>query len=165
MSEKLPVKHLKLYKLGEIPRSEFIDIPTNNTDLLDQEKRGFFFKLLRTPKPQRKFEPKISKKAKHLIKLNAAVWLHFVTPPKQKVAFMLVYKDLIDKFGVIVEEVGPTHKTSIMLSNKVEIEYTGEIEFLRAYCTGISSGEIVTAEGLNIKRMTSTEDIAIEKLA
>ncbi|WP_163835366.1 hypothetical protein [Spartinivicinus ruber] len=165
MSERFSVKNLKLYKLGEIPRSEFIDVPTNNTDLLDQEKRSFFFKLLRSPKPQKQSKPKSSKKTKHTIKLNAVVWLHFVTPPKQKIAFMLVYKDLTGEFGVIVEEINSTSATSMMLSNTVEIEYTGDIEFLRACCAGIGPSESVTIEGLNVKRVKLAEDVSIDKSA
>ncbi|MCX4027125.1 hypothetical protein H0A36_21545 [Endozoicomonas sp. SM1973] len=163
MSNKFPIKQLKLYKLGEIARSEFIDTFTNSGDLLDKEKRSFFFKLLRSQKQSKKI-PQI-KKGKHVIKLNAVVWLHFVIPPKQTITFMLVYKDMTGEYGVIIEEVQPGSVTSMMLSNTVELEYIGDIEYMRACCAGIGAGESLTAEGLSVKRVKSAEEIKTDKMA
>ncbi|MBU2712301.1 hypothetical protein [Zooshikella harenae] len=159
MHQKVPTTCLKLHKLGEVPRSAYMDSQTTPSDLIDAEKRSFFFKLLRSSKPQKAVPPP-TKKVKHSLKLNAVVWLNFITPPKQTISFLLVYKDASGEFGVIVEEAPPSSSTSMMLSNTVDIEYLGDIEYLRACCTGLSKGESVMVESLSIKPAQTTDKLA-----
>ncbi|MGI0116333.1 hypothetical protein [Zooshikella sp. RANM57] len=149
MFQKVPTNCLKLHTLGEVPRSVYMDLQAQPSDLQDAEKRNFFFKLLRSTTPH-KTAP-TPKKEKHTLKLNAVVWLHFITPPKLTITFMLVYKDVTGEFGVIVEEAPPSSSTSMMLSNTVEIEYKGDIEYLKACCTGLSKDESVMLETLSVK--------------
>ncbi|WP_027709970.1 hypothetical protein [Zooshikella ganghwensis] len=149
MFQKVPTNCLNLHILGEVPRSVYMDMQTQPSDLQNAEHRNFFFKLLRGTKPQKSVPA--PNKDKHILSLNAVVWLNFITPPKQTITFLLVYKDITGEFGAIVEEAQPSSSKSIMLSNIVDIEYIGEIEYLTACCTGLSKDEHVMLETLSVK--------------
>ena len=154
MSDVIPARLVKLKPLADVPRHEFTDRPSkavaNNksprTALarmlgISASEKGNSKRNLSSSKPQRRT-------------FNAAVWLRFLDSPKQPVSMWLLYRDDKGEFAVMVDQ-AKVDSGSTMLSGCVTIPVHGQIEYMKACCSGLEPGKPYTVEELYVQRHAS----------
>ncbi len=151
MITKLPAKFFKLSLLAEIPRREYVDAP-DCKDPLNEQDRLSFFKLLRSKTTKKS---PISPLFKQSLKFNVALWGRINRPSDNLISFLLHYKDASGSFVVVAEEAKATE--NLMLTNTVELQTQGEIEFIRACYAGLSEGQSLHVDELFIQRIREPE--------
>ncbi|GLQ31110.1 hypothetical protein [Litoribrevibacter albus] len=154
MNNSIPSRFLRdITLLLNVPRSEFLDVPECK-DPFDQKSRLDFFKLLRG-KTKSEPQPKVNPKQKHIRQFNTAVWLSFKNPPDKPVALLLQYKDSKGEFSIIVDESTPDSSTTMMLSGDTNLEFYGELEYLKAIATGLKKDHLFFVEEIHVQRIRS----------
>ena len=138
--------------LAEIPRSEYMDAPVCANPTSESE-RSLFFKLLRSKNPAHKSK---LKHQKQILKFNAVLWGRLSFPSDNLVGFFLSYKDAKGSYAVLVEEAKATE--SIMLTNKVEFEVYGEIEYLRACFSGLQKNQRILVDEIFVQRIAEVKE-------
>ncbi|GAA3916665.1 hypothetical protein [Litoribacillus peritrichatus] len=86
-------------------------------------------------------------------RFNTAVWLSFNQPPTAPIALILSYKDSKGEFSIVVDDVKPAGSSSLMLSGNVTLNYHGDLEYLKASCTGFNLADDFTIEDAHIKKI------------
>jgi hypothetical protein len=153
MTTLLPANLFKLRQLAEVPRSVFAAAPTLD-DARDEKKRLSFLGMLRRgPTPKTPATAPRPLNAEHTF--NAAVWIRFADVPKQAISLVLVFKDQKGEFGVVVDEAPVGASRSIMLSGNVTINVRGDIEYLRACCSGVDSNQRYVIDELYVQRVNT----------
>ncbi len=104
-------------------------------------------------KPKADLRVASRKLSKETCCFNTAVWLTFKTPPIAPVGLILSYKDSKGEFAVVVDDVKPSEGLSVLLSGNTELNIHGELEYLKASCTGFSLGQDYIVEDAHIKKM------------
>ncbi|WP_020407727.1 hypothetical protein [Hahella ganghwensis] len=151
MTDIIPSKLLKLKVLAEVPRSEFCDAPKCDNPANSASRLSFIKKLRMGPKK----DAKPDNRRKPIVKetFNAAAWIRFVNSPSQPISFWLVYRDERDEFAVMLDEAKLNAGSSTMLSGCATIEVKGEIEYMRACCSGARDGELYSVEELYVQKV------------
>lgn len=152
MADKIPAKFLKLRVLAEVPRTEFMDGP-GCSDPMDEERRSLFFKLLRTKQDHKP----VAKDYKRKLKFNAALWARVTNPGDNIIGFMIEYKDFTGHFAVTVEETKATE--AVMFANEVEFEVRGQIEYIKACCSGLTTSQKILIDELFIQRIQEQQSL------
>ena len=151
MNEKMPIKFLKLKKLADVPRSEYMDGPSPK-ELRDAKKRKSFLSLLRkgSGKPANVTRGPVT------LTFNAAAWMRVPDSAKQKVSLVICYKDSSGEYAVVVDEAEISESYSLMLSGCVTIESKGMPEYVHACCSGLTDGQLTFVDELHVQSVKST---------
>ena len=150
MNEKIPTKFLKIKKLADVPRSEYMDGPSPK-ELRDAKKRKSFLSLLRkdTGKQNNVNRGPVT------LTFNAAAWMRVPDSANQKVALVICYKDRSGEYAVVVDEANISESYSLMLSGCVTIESQGTPEYVRACCSGLNEGQLTFVDELHVQSVKS----------
>lgn len=152
MNEKIPTKFLKLKKLADVPRAEYIDGPSAK-ELRDANKRKSFLSMLRkTPKETvqaANTEGPVS------LTFNAAAWMRVPDSTQQTVSLVICYKDRSGEYAMVVDEADISADYSLMLSGCVTIESNGTPEYIRACCAGLSEGQLTFVDELHVQKVSA----------
>ncbi len=160
MNEKIPTKFLKLKKLADVPRAEYIDGPPAK-ELRDASKRKSFLGMLRkTPKP---VESVSSGHRLVSLTFNAAAWMRVPDSTQQTVSLVICYKDRSGEYAMVVDEADISVDYSLMLSGCVTIESIGMPEYIRACCAGLSEGQLTFVDELHVQKV-SAESTSSDRL-
>lgn len=152
MNEKIPTKFLRLQKLADVPRAEYIGGPSAN-ELLDANKRKSFLSMLRkSPKP---VEQAVNAQAPVSLTFNAAAWMRVPDSAKQTVSLVICYKDRSGEYAMVVDEAEINEDYSLMLSGCVTIESIGMPEYINACCAGLSEGQLTFVDELHVQKVAS----------
>ena len=150
MNDKMPTKFLKIKKLADVPRSEYMDGPSPK-ELRDAKKRKSFLSLLR------KDAGKQSNVNRGPVTLtfNAAAWMRVPDSANQKVALVICYKDRSGEYAVVVDEANISESYSLMLSGCVTIESQGTPEYVHACYSGLNEGQLTFVDELHVQSVKS----------
>jgi len=159
MNEKMPTKFLKLKKLSDVPRSEYIDGPSPK-ELRDANKRKSFISMLRkTPKIAK---PAVSKSPISLT-FNAATWVKVPKSSKQSISLVISYKDMSGEYALVVDEDEISDGFSLMLSGCVTIKSKGIPEYIHVSIAGLKENQMAMVDDLFVQKVKS--DIQNKKIA
>ena len=152
MNEKIPTKFLKLKKLADVPRAEYVGGPSPK-DLRDAKKRKSFLSMLRkSPKPA---EQTTNTQGPVTLTFNAAAWMRVPDSTQQTVSLVICYKDRTGEYAVVVDESDVGTDSSVMLSGCVTIESAGMPEYINACCAGLSEGQLTFVDELHVQKATA----------
>lgn len=152
MNEKIPTKFLKLTKLAEVPRAEYMDGPSA-TDLLDESKRKSFLRMLR--KPQKATQSIVNDRSPVSLTFNAAAWMRVPDSTQKTVSLVICYKDVTGEYALVVDEADIGSDDSLMLSGCVTLESIGTPEYIRACCAGLSEGQLTFVDELHVQKVSA----------
>lgn len=153
MNEKIPTKFLKLKKLADVPRAEYIDGPPVG-DLRDASKRKSFLSMLRkAPKP---VQPVSNERGPVSVTFNAAAWMRVPDSLEQTVSLVICYKDSSGEYAMVVDEADIGADSSLMLSGCVTIESIGTPEYVMACCAGLSDGQLAFVDELHVQKVSDS---------
>ena len=152
MNEKIPTKFLKLKKLADVPRSEYMDGPSPK-ELREAKKRKSFLSLLR--KGSSSGQQANITNGPVTLTFNAAAWMRVPESAKQKVSLVICYKDSSGEYAVVVDEAEISESYSLMLSGCVTIKSKGTPEYVRACCAGLSEDQLTFVDELHVQRVKS----------
>ncbi|MFT7185062.1 MAG: hypothetical protein ACI84K_000434 [Pseudohongiellaceae bacterium] len=159
MNEKIPTKFLKLKKLIDVPRSEYIDGPSPK-DLRDAKKRKSFLSMLR--KAPVNVRP-VANKLPTTLTFNAAVWVKVPKSSKQSISLIISYKDPCGEFAHIIDEDEISDGFSLMLTGCVTIKSKGIPEYIHISVTGLKEDQVAMVDDLfvqNVKPEVQSKKIA-----
>jgi len=152
MNEKIPTKFLKLKKLADVPRAEYIDGPSAK-DLRDASKRKSFLSMLRkSPKPVQSVS---NERQPMSLTFNAAAWMRVPDSNQQTVSLVICYKDLSGEYAMVVDEADISADYSLMLSGCVTIDSIGTPEYITACCAGLSEGQLTFVDELHVQKVSA----------
>lgn len=160
MNEKIPTKFLKLKKLADVPRAEYIDGPSPK-ELRDANKRKSFLSMLR--KSPKKAVQTTNTQGPISLTFNAAAWMRVPDSARQTVSLVICYKDRSGEYAMVVDEAEISENYSLMLSGCVTIESIGTPEYIHACCAGLSEGQLTFVDELHVQKVTS-EAVASNEL-
>ncbi len=153
MSKSIPVRFLReTTLLLDVPQSEFLDTPKCD-DPLDHSSRLNFFKLLRSKTRAQPKTPPVNPKQKQIRQFHTAAWLSFRNPPNKPVALLLAYQDSKGEFALVVDERTPDSSPTMMLSGDTQIEFYGELQYVRAIATGLKKEHQFYIEDVHVQRI------------
>lgn len=144
MLKAVPIEYFELYKISSIPilkkkfGLEYYKYHHHPKDLLN------VFRQLR-------YQQKVESKLKKNISLTITIGILFISPPSHKITFLLIYKDNIREHLVTIQEPTSVSSSSLIVSNTIDIEYTGNIDHMTAYCSGIDNTTALTVDIFNVE--------------
>jgi hypothetical protein len=151
MNEKIPVKCLKLKKLGEVPRSEF-QLAASPAVLNDATLRHAFLRMLRQTAPDR--TPAGTTNVMQTQAFNVAAWLRISNASNHKISLLLHYRDATGEFGIVVDEANFSTSAALMLTGCVTFITRGIPEFIQVSCAGLQPDQAIFVDELYVQRAT-----------
>jgi hypothetical protein len=160
MQQIMPAKFLKSRDIAEIPRSEYIETPSE-THLLDTDKRKSFISMLRlaSSKPTTTKLPELPTE----YSFNVAVWLRASKAQNHPISLLLKFEDEAGVFVVMVEETRIDSARPVMFSGLVNFTAKGVIKSLQVTVSGLPTDETIIVDELFIQRNIEQSDISIEQ--
>jgi hypothetical protein len=152
MSEKIPSKFLKLKKIADVPRSEYIDGPSP-TELRNSKKRKKFLSILRKVPDNVKT---IASKAPINLTFNTAAWVKIPKSLKQTISLVVSYKDASGEYSHVVDEDEISDGFSLMLTGCVSIKSKGVPEYIHVSVAGLKDDQIAMVDDLFVQNVKST---------
>jgi len=149
MNEKIPTKFLKLKKLTDVPRSEYIDGPSPK-DLRDAKKRTSFLSMLR--KAPENAKPAISKLPITLT-FNTAAWVKVPKSFKQSISLVISYKDATGEYALVIDEDEISDGFSLMLTGCVTLKSKGTPEYIHVSVAGLKENQITIVDDLFVQKV------------
>ena len=149
MNEKMPTKFLKLKKLADVPRSEYIEGPSAK-ELRDAKKRKSFLNMLRKAPVNSK--PVMSKSPVTLT-FNAAAWVKVPKSLKQSISLVINYKDSSGEYAFVVDEDVISDGFALMLTGCVTIKSKGVPEYIQASIAGLKDNQIAMVDDLFVQNV------------
>jgi len=159
MNEKIPTKFLKLKKIADVPRAEYMDGPSPK-ELLDANKRKSFLSMLR--KPSAKAKPIVSKSPVTLT-FNAAAWVKVPKSDKQSISLVISYKDSNGEYALVVDEDEISDGFSLMLTGCVTLKSKGIPEYIHVSVAGLKENQIAMIDDLFVQSVKA--EIQDKKIA
>ena len=151
MNEKIPTKFLKLKKLSEVPRSEYLSGPSPK-ELTDAKKRKSFLSMLRKAPVHKKA---VISKAPVTLTFNAAAWVKVPKSLKQSISLVINYKDASGEYALVVDEDEISDGFSLMLTGCVTIKSKGVPEYIHASIAGLKDKQIAMVDDLFVQNVKS----------
>ena len=154
MNERFPVKCLKLRKLAEIPRADYMGAapPAN---LERPSVREAFLKMLRRPP-----EPAPVSNARptwQTYSFNVAAWLRLPDAVDQSISLVLDYQDAQGHFGLLVDEARISGHSAVMLTGTVIFRTLGVPQGLYISCIGMPPEQTFILDELFVQRLFSEQ--------
>jgi len=159
MNEKIPTKFLKLKKLADVPRSEYMGGPSPK-ELRDANKRKSFLSMLRKPPTKAK---SVVSKAPVTLTFNAAAWVKVPKSDKQTISLVISYKDSSGEYTHVVDEDEISDGFSLMLTGCITLKSKGIPEYIHASIAGLKENQIAMVDDLfvqNVKPEVQDKKIA-----
>lgn len=144
MLKTVPIEYFDLYKISNIP------ILKKKFDLEYYKQHHHpkdFLNILR----QKRYQQKVKSKLKKSISLTITIGILFISPPSHKITFLLIYKDNIREHLITIQEPTSVSSSSLIVSNTIDIEYIGDIDYMTAYCSGIDNTTALTVDIFNVE--------------
>ena len=151
MSEKIHTKFLKLKKIADVPRSEYINGPSTE-DLRDEKKRKRFLSILRKPPQNTKT---VTSKAPVTLSFNAAAWIKVPKSLKQTISLVISYKDASGEYALVVDEDEISDGFSLMLTGCVTLTSKGVPEYIHASVAGLKDHQVAMVDDLFVQKVKS----------
>lgn len=159
MSEKIPTKFLKLKKLSDVPRAEYIDGPSPK-ELRDAKKRKSFLSVLRKAPVA---APVVNSKIPTTLTFNAAAWVKVPKSLKQSISLVISYKDASGEHSHIVDEDEISDGFSLMLTGCVTLKSKGTPDYIQVSIAGLKEGQIAMVDDLFVQK--AKVDVPNKKIA
>jgi len=159
MNEKIPTKFLKLKKITDVPRSEYIDGPSPK-ELRDAKKRTSFLSMLR--KAPEKIKTSNSKLPITLT-FNAAAWVKVPKSLKQTVSLVISYKDASGEYALVIDEDEISDGFSLMLTGCITLKSKGTPEYIHVSIAGLKDNQIAIVDDLFVQKVKT--EVQSKKIA
>lgn len=159
MNEKIPTKFLKLKKISEVPRSEYVNGPCPK-DLRDAKKRKSFLSMLR--KPPENVKAVVSKLPTTLT-FNAAAWVKIPKSLKQTISLVISYKDASGEYALIVDEDEISDGFALMLTGCVTLVSKGVPEYIHVSVAGLKDEQVAMVDDLFVQKVK--QEVHSKKIA
>jgi|GEM_PF-7044719 len=147
MNDKIPTRLLKLKKLADVPRSEYVGGPSPR-ELRDANKRKSFLRMLR--KSPENTKP-VNSKIPTTLTFNAAAWVKVPKSAKQSISLVISYKDASGEYALIVDEDVISDGFSLMLTGCVTLKSKGIPEYIRASIAGLEDSQMAMVDDLFVQ--------------
>jgi len=151
----VPTRFLNAQKLAEIPRSEYINGPSE-TEALDAKKRKSFLSMLRKKRPVVQNNVASNSKPKSLT-LNIAAWLRVPESDGQSISLLVSYEDDSGKNSIVVDEAEISGNYSLMLSGRVSFKTIGSPKYIHISASGINQTQQIFIDDLFVENLKSKQ--------
>lgn len=159
MNNKIPKRFLKLKKIADVPRSEYMAGPSPK-ELRDANNRKSFFSMLR--KSPANAKPVISKIPTTLT-FNMAAWVKVPKSSKQSISLVISYKDSSGEYALVVDEDEISDGFSLMLTGCVTLKSKGIPEYIHVSIAGLIDKQIAMVDDLFVQNVKP--EVQIKKIA
>jgi hypothetical protein len=149
MNNKIPTKFLKLKKIADVPRSEYMDGPSPK-ELRDANKRKSFLSMLRKSPTK---STAIVSKAPVTLTFNAAAWVKVPKSSRQTISLIISYKDSSGEYALVVDEDEISDGFSLMLTGCVTLKSKGIPEYIHVSVAGLIDSEIAMIDDLFVQNV------------
>jgi len=159
MNEKIPTKFLKLKKITDVPRSEYIDGPSPK-ELRDAKKRTSFLSMLRKAPEKTKTS---NSKLPITLTFNAAAWVKVPKSLKQTVSLVISYKDASGEYALVIDEDEISDGFSLMLTGCITLKSKGTPEYIHVSIAGLKDNQIAIVDDLFVQKVKT--EVQSKKIA
>ncbi len=155
MTQPIPSRLFKSELIKEVPRAEFLGLPScDNSE--DTTQITAFIKQLVKAKPKQA-KPLINPKKLYHMNIAVESWLRFREPPEKPVSLLIKYKDCKGDFAILIDSATVENRAPILLSGSVDIPYYGDLQYLQVHGSGFDASNRIVIEQVEVNRLDSQQ--------